>query len=879
MFDRITSRCRRITSLLFLLALVVAGLPSPAAEAGLGEAGKRESSKSVESDDLTRKAERDGFVRVIVALRSEFVPEGRLSRAAVSAQRADIDRAQASLRDDLSGTDYRVLREFEFVPATALALSPRALEAASRSQHVETLTLDRPLEPVLGESVPIVGGTTMWNAGHTGSGKVVAVLDTGVDKAHLFLTGKVVEEACYSDGSDCPNGGTSQTEPGAGVPCTYAASGCKHGTHVAGIAAGKGNTFSGVARDASVMSVQVFSMFTGPICGGGEDPCALSFTSDQMAGLERVYAVRGSHDFASVNMSLGGGQFFTNCDSGNEAYKAVIDNLRTAGIATVIASGNNGFTDSMAFPACISSAVSVGSTTKNDEISSFSNSASFLSLLAPGSAINSSVPGGSFESFNGTSMAAPHVAGAWALMEQANPGASVSSILTALQNTGVPVTDDRSGGTQTKPRICIAAAAGLTNDDFADSDAIPDSTAPLAGSNGCATKEAGEPDHAGIVGGKSVWYDWTAPASGQVTIDTAGSNFDTLLGVYTGGTVNALTEIASNDDDPGGGFTSKVTFNGTSGTTYRIAVDGFLADMGAITLNLAGPPSTNQPPNAVNDTLTTAEDTSNSVNVLTNDTDPDGDTLSVTGSTHGSNGTVSCEQSGSCTYTPDAAFTGSDSFTYTADDDNGGTDVGTVNVMVIAVNNPPNAVDDSLTTDEDVANDVDVLDNDTDADADTLSVTGSTQGAHGTVSCATNGVCTYTPDANFHGIDSFAYTVNDGNGGTDVGSVNVTIDSVADDVARAVTLNLKRHLKARGKVTATPSDFDDCTDDVSVKIQRKKGGKWKTVKSATTNSNGAFNARLADKPGTYRALAPTVTAGDDNCGKDTSPAKRHRHRR
>ena len=786
MLDRLIGS-RRAASLLFLLALLVAMVPSAAAQAGFGAAGRQESSSSVNSDHLARKAERDGFVRVIVALRSEFVPEGRLDRAAVRSQRAAIDRAQVRLRDDLSGTGYRVLREFESVPAMALALSPRALVAARRSRQVESLTLDRPLEPTLGESVPIVEGTTMWNEGLTGSGKVVAVLDTGVDKTHTFLTGKVVAEACYSTGSNCPNGGTSQTGSGAGVPCTYAASGCRHGTHVAGIAAGRGASFSGVARDAGIMAVQVFSRFTGSICGGGEDPCALSYTSDQMAGLERVYALRATHDFASVNMSLGGDQFFSNCDSVSGAYKALIDNLRTAGIATVIASGNNGFTDSMSFPACISSSVSVGSTTKNDDISSFSNSASFLSLLAPGSSINSSVPGGAFASFNGTSMATPHVAGAWALMEQANPTASVTSILTALKNTGVPVTDTRTGGTVTTPRICLAAAAGLTtNDNFANSRAIPGSTATLTGSNGCATKEAGEPAHAGDAGGKSVWYRWTAPAGGQVTIDTAGSNFDTLLGVYTGGAVNGLSVIASNDDDPSGGRTSKVTFTGTSGTIYRIAVDGFGARMGRITLNLTGPGSTNRPPVTVDDTLTTTEDAPNSVNVLANDTDPDGDTLSVTGSTNGSKGTAAC---------------------------------------------------------------------------------------------ASGGLCTYTPQANVHGGDTFTYTVSDGNGGTDTGTVTVTITSVPDNVARTVTLNLRRHLRARGRVTATPDSFVGCTDRVPVKIQRKKGGNWKTVKSATTNSSGVFSTRVADKPGTYRALAQAVTTGGDKCRRATSPTKRHRHLR
>jgi subtilisin family serine protease len=79
----------------------------------------------------------------------------------------------------------------------------------------------------------------------------VAVLDTGVDKTHPFLSGKVVEEACYSAGGNCPNGATSEVGSGAGVQCTYAAAACRHGTHVAGIAAGQGSSFSGVARGSA----------------------------------------------------------------------------------------------------------------------------------------------------------------------------------------------------------------------------------------------------------------------------------------------------------------------------------------------------------------------------------------------------------------------------------------------------------------------------------------------------------------------------------------------------------------------------------------------------------------------------------------------------
>ena len=160
-------------------------------------------------------------------------------------------------------------------------------------------------------------------------------------------------------------------------------------------------------------------------------------------------------------MSLGGGQYTSNCDS--DSLKAIIDNLRAADIATVIASGNSYYKNAMGAPACISTAVSVGATcdsatagfgcTTVDDIPSYSNIASFISLLAPGSLISSSTPGtNTFQSWHGTSMATPHVAGAWALMKQRNPNATVSEVLAALQNTGTIVDDQRASGTVTGMR-------------------------------------------------------------------------------------------------------------------------------------------------------------------------------------------------------------------------------------------------------------------------------------------------------------------------------------------------------------------------------------------------------------------------------------------
>ncbi len=128
------------------------------------------------------------------------------------------------------------------------------------------------------------------------------------------------------------------------------------------------------------------------------------------------------------------------------------------------------------------------------------------------------------------------------------------------------------------------------NNNFANAQILPGSSGTVTGGNAGATQESGEPSHEpnGNPGGASVWYQWTAPFTGTATIDTIGSNFDTILGVYTGTAVGSLTEVVK-DDDSGGSNTSKVTFNATSGTVYRIAVDGFNRgsgpSTGSITLN------------------------------------------------------------------------------------------------------------------------------------------------------------------------------------------------------------------------------------------------------------------------------------------------------
>lgn len=136
--------------------------------------------------------------------------------------------------------------------------------------------------------------------------------------------------------------------------------------------------------------------------------------------------------------------------------------------------------------------------------------------------------------------------------------------------------------------VLAGAGGGSSNDSFANRTAFPATGGSLSGSNAGATRETGEPSHAGSVASKSVWYTWTATASGAVTLSTAGSSFDTVLAVYTGSAVGSLTLVASNDDGPNT-TTSLVAFSATLGTTYQIAVDGYSGASGSVVITLTPP--------------------------------------------------------------------------------------------------------------------------------------------------------------------------------------------------------------------------------------------------------------------------------------------------
>ncbi|WP_188191540.1 S8 family peptidase [Nonomuraea sp. SYSU D8015] len=352
------------------------------------------------------------------------------------------------------------------------------LEKIAEQSGVVSIRKDKVNEPTLTESIPLIGADRAHRQGFTGRGTAVAILDTGIDADHPAFGGRIVAQACFSaadpaDGSTplCPNGSQFQIGDGAADAETSACMTgapqpqhglCYHGTHVAGIAAGQATAdfpADGVAPKARIIPVQVFSRFdNSPYCAG-RPVCVLAYDSSILTGMAYADLLADQYNLASVNLSLGGGKYDTACDAGDGAdFKAEVDKLLAKGVATVVASGNNGYDAAVSWPACVSNAVAVGATDKQDAVASFSNRGALLDVFAPGMAIKAAVVDDTYGSLSGTSMATPHVAGAFALLHQKRPRADVDRLLEALKRTGKPIAYGSAGAEVTTPRINVYAA-------------------------------------------------------------------------------------------------------------------------------------------------------------------------------------------------------------------------------------------------------------------------------------------------------------------------------------------------------------------------------------------------------------------------------------
>jgi len=412
------------------------------------------------ADQLVLRAHDQGKIRVIIGLRTTMQPEHTLAPEAAKRQASSILSMQDRIaRRALGRTDGQDIDKFTFIPFMSLYVN--ATQARPLLSDTEVATVEQDLSMQLRdvESMSIMHADDVWATGNTGSNHVVAVLDAGVDKTHPVLKGKVVSEACYSTNqagiqlfSLCPKGAAKSTKPGSGRNCHVEAESCGHGTSVASVAAGGGGLELGIAPGAEIIAIQVLTGVGSPSGGGS----VTAFSHDVILGLQRVYTLRKTFHINAVNLSLGTqdlpGYYSGGCDDVSPAFTTAISNLRSAGIATAIATGNLSHTNAIGYPACITSAIAVGNSTKLDTLTSSSDHSPLVKLLAVATDVQVATPGGGYSQAYGTSFASPAVAGAFAVLAEAKPSAKVDDILAALVCSG-KVIDKSDNGSDINPPV------------------------------------------------------------------------------------------------------------------------------------------------------------------------------------------------------------------------------------------------------------------------------------------------------------------------------------------------------------------------------------------------------------------------------------------
>jgi subtilisin family serine protease len=340
------------------------------------------------------------------------------------------------------------------------------LERLESDPRVRAVSIDSGGEGALVESVPLVGADLVHAQGFDGRGVTVAVLDTGIDVSLRDFEGRISGQQCFCDDLDgsgcCPNGTSRQSGSGAAQDDNG------HGTHVSGILAGNGTTAPrGMAPGARIVAVKVLD----------HNRAFRSFTQIYRA-LEWIAMERP--DVKVINMSLGSWGVYAPGDCNSAAIaigmQHVVKHLRARGVLIAASSGNQSSLAGTTIPACMNDVIGVGATydapggresacevepAGRDQVACFTNSTVAIDLLAPGAAITSTTRGGGFATLSGTSMAAPHVAGALALMQQVSGGTvGADEAEWILKSTGRRVIDGRNG--LEFPRLDAAAAVAAT---------------------------------------------------------------------------------------------------------------------------------------------------------------------------------------------------------------------------------------------------------------------------------------------------------------------------------------------------------------------------------------------------------------------------------
>jgi len=393
----------------------------------------------------------------------------------------------------------------------------------------------------------------------TGSGVRVYVVDSGINPNHVDFGSRVVAGfdafSLSGDGRlDC-NG---------------------HGTHVAGTV---GGTTFGVAKQVTLVPVRIGE------CGDSVTSSNIVRGLDWLIGEHRRVGGR-----AVVNMSLRG--------DGSRLLDQAVAQALDVGMVVVAAAGNSGGQACDVSPARSPATLTVSAVDRDDVRPSWANDGDCVDLFAPGDGIVSAsylVNNGS-RVISGTSMAAPHVSGAAAVLFSTRPSLTARQVMAALITHATPNVVSNAGSRSPNRLLYLDPAATPVpsppaNDQFSAAGTLSTGLSTVVtGTNVLATAEPGEPVHSGSGGGQSVWWRFTAPANGRVTLTTRGSDFDTVLAVYRGSAVSSLTEVIANDDIVDGiDRVSEVSFDAVRDVTYRVAVDGWEGSWGSIRLVMTTP--------------------------------------------------------------------------------------------------------------------------------------------------------------------------------------------------------------------------------------------------------------------------------------------------
>jgi VCBS repeat-containing protein len=333
-------------------------------------------------------------------------------------------------------------------------------------------------------------------------------------------------------------------------------------------------------------------------------------------------------------------------------------------------------------------------------------------------------------------------------------------------------------------------------------------------------------------------------------------------------------------------------FSGVDTFTY-VASDG-TAEGNVSTVTITVDP-VNDSPAAVNDSLSMDEDTSLDGNVLANDTDPDGDPLTASLVNGPLNGSLTLNTDGTFTYTSNSDFAGLDGFSYLVSDGQGNSQVATVTISVNPVNDVPVGVNDEYTTEEDtplVIAAPGVLGNDTDAEGDALSSVVVSGPANGSLELNADGSFTYTPNADFHGTDSFSYLANDGQADSEVATVTITVTPVNDDPvtaddAYAVDEDTTLTVDVAGGVLANDTDVDGDPLAVSLVSGPANGtltlnadGSFEYTPTSNFNGSDSFTYSVSDGTSSSEATVtiavnpvndPPATVNDEYTTEEDTP--------